>query len=79
MLCLSLVEAATPLARQLVSLAADGLLPPFLAYQCSRTNAHAHAHLVGGSLAAIFALTLNHVLLLQVKEREREREREREN
>ncbi|XP_063846109.1 probable cationic amino acid transporter isoform X1 [Scylla paramamosain] len=66
MLCLSLVEAATPLSRQLVSLASDGLLPPFLAVQCPRTSAHVHAHLTGGSLAAILALTLNHVLLLQV-------------
>lgn len=66
MLCLSLVEAALPLSRQLIALSSDGLLPPFLSSQCPRTLAHAHAHLAGGSLAAILALTLNHVLLLQV-------------
>ncbi|XP_042214356.1 cationic amino acid transporter 3-like [Homarus americanus] len=66
MLCLALVEAADPLSRQLVSLATDGLLPSTLAHQCSRTSSHAHAHLFGGSLAALFALLFSHVLVLQV-------------
>ncbi|XP_045623849.1 cationic amino acid transporter 4 [Procambarus clarkii] len=66
MLCLALVEAANPLSRQLVSLATDGLLPPTLAHQCSRTTAHAHAHLFGGTMAAFLALLFSHVLLLQV-------------
>ncbi|KAK8752857.1 hypothetical protein OTU49_007972, partial [Cherax quadricarinatus] len=66
MLCLALVEAANPLSRQLVSLATDGLLPASLAHQCSRTTSYAHAHLVGGTLAALLALLFSHVLVLQV-------------
>ncbi|ROT80188.1 putative low affinity cationic amino acid transporter 2-like [Penaeus vannamei] len=55
MLCLALVEAADPLCRQLVALAADGLFPTSLSHQCSRTSSHAHAHLTGGTLAALMA------------------------
>ncbi|XP_069987418.1 cationic amino acid transporter 2 [Penaeus vannamei] len=66
MLCLALVEAADPLCRQLVALAADGLFPTSLSHQCSRTSSHAHAHLTGGTLAALMGLLFSHVLLLQV-------------
>lgn len=77
MLCLALVEAADPLCRQLVALAADGLLPSSLAHQCSRTSAHAHAHLTGGTLAAVMGLVFSHVLLLEVSPKKHGKEGER--
>lgn len=67
MLCIALVEAAEPLARQLVTLSSDGLLPPSLSRASARTTAPAAAHLTGGLLAAVLALVTNHVFLLQVR------------